>query len=63
MTVISHRLWTRLLSSDPNVLGRTLRIEDVPFTIVGVASSEFGGTGEAAQDLWLPLSALGFLPG
>lgn len=61
VTVISHRLWTRLLSSDPGVLGRTIRIEDVPFTIVGVTSSEFTGSSDAAQDLWLPLSAIHFL--
>jgi predicted permease len=59
VAVISHRLWTRLLNSDPNVLTRTLRIEDIPFTIVGVASPEFMGA-EAARDLWLPLSALRF---
>jgi macrolide transport system ATP-binding/permease protein len=61
VAVISHRLWTRVLSSDPNVLGRTLPIEDVPFTIVGVASPDFTGTTDSAQDLWLPLSALRLL--
>ena len=59
VAVISHRLWTRLLNSDPAVLGRTLRLEDVPFTIVGVAAPEFIGSSQGgAQDLWLPLSAL-----
>ena len=61
VAVISHRLWTRLLNSDPNALGRTLRIEDIPFTIVGVASPEFTGASEGEfKDLWLPLSALRF---
>jgi predicted permease len=59
VAVISHRLWTRLLNSDPAALGRTLRLEDVPFTIVGVAAPEFTGSAQAgAQDLWLPLAAL-----
>jgi macrolide transport system ATP-binding/permease protein len=59
VVVISHRLWTRLMNSDPAVLGRTLRLGDIPLTIVGVAAPEFTGSSQGgAQDLWLPLSAL-----
>lgn len=42
--LISHRLWSRRFGADPNVLGQTLRLNDVPFTIVGVTPSEFTGT-------------------
>jgi predicted permease len=58
VAVISHRLWTRLLNSDPAVVGRTLTLEEVPVTIVGVTAPEFTGSTVDAQDLWLPLSAL-----
>jgi len=34
--LISWKFWKEQLSSDPNVIGRTIRIEDVSSTIVGV---------------------------
>jgi macrolide transport system ATP-binding/permease protein len=59
VAVISHRLWTRVLDSDTTILGRTLRLDDIPFTIVGVAAPDFIGSYQGgAQDLWLPLSSL-----
>lgn len=59
VAVISHRLWTRVLNSDTTILGRTLRLDDIPFTIVGVAAPDFIGSYQGgAQDLWLPLSSL-----
>ena len=35
VAVISYRFWSRQFGGDPNTVGRTLRIERVPFTIVG----------------------------
>jgi predicted permease len=44
VAVISADLWQRLFSRDPGVVGRTLRLDDVPTTIVGVlpAAADFG---------------------
>ena len=41
--VISHEYWERAFGRDPNVLGRTVTIERVPFTIVGVTPRSFFG--------------------
>ena len=56
--VISHGYWQRAFGGDAGVLGRTLRVQRIPFTIVGVAPREFFGArvGQAA-DVWLPLAA------
>ena len=44
------------LPGNPDVLGKTLYVEDVPVTIIGVAPPEFFGSQVgSAQDLWLPL--------
>ena len=43
VAVISHAYWQRAFGSDPNVLGRTVLVERVPFTIVGVAARPFFG--------------------
>ncbi len=54
--VISYSYWTRRFSRDPNVLGKTLYVKGVPFTVVGVTGEGFEGT-EAGQsmDFWIPL--------
>jgi putative ABC transport system permease protein len=36
VAILSHSYWQRHLGSDPNVLGTTLVIDDLPFTVVGV---------------------------
>jgi len=34
--VLTHRFWTSALGSDPNLIGKTIRLGDRPATIVGV---------------------------
>jgi predicted permease len=34
--VLSHRLWSRLFGEDPGALGRDLRLDGEPYTVVGV---------------------------
>ena len=42
--VISYSYWTRRFSRDPDVLGKTLYVKGVPFTVVGVTAEGFEGT-------------------
>ena len=57
--VLSHRWWKNRLGSDPDVVGRTLRINGAAITVVGVGPEEFnGGAGPAVADIWLSISAL-----
>ncbi|MGA3190630.1 MAG: ABC transporter permease [Bryobacteraceae bacterium] len=53
--VISYRLWQQDLGADPNVLGRTLRVDSVPYTIIGVAPDDFRFWWRP-HDLWIPVS-------
>ena len=43
VAVISHGFWQRRFGGAPDAIGRTLMVERVPFTIVGVAPPEFFG--------------------
>ncbi len=43
VAVISYGLWQTRFGSAPDVLGRPLRIDGVPFTIVGVTPAHFTG--------------------
>ena len=57
VTVISYLYWQRRFAGDPGVLGRTVTINRVPFTIVGVAPPGFYGEVVGRMtDLWMPLT-------
>ena len=58
VTVISYGFWQRRYSGAADVVGRSLTIERVPFTIVGVTGPEFFGTEVGRSfDLAIPLGA------
>ena len=50
--LISNALWQRRLHSDPAAVGRTLTVDGIPRTVVGVVPHELGEM--VAADLWLP---------
>lgn len=58
VAVIGYSLWQRAYDRDPSVIGKTIRIEGVPFEIIGVAKKGFTGTGIATEpDVTIPLTA------
>jgi predicted permease len=57
VAVISHEYWQRQFGGDPGIVGREIRFDDVPFTVVGIASSRFAGTLPNRVDVWLPLAS------
>jgi predicted permease len=54
VVVLSHRLWLRLFEGDPSAVGRTLRLNGLPHTVIGVMPPRFGWYGN--DGFWLPLS-------
>ena len=56
--VISHDSWEKRFASDPAVLGRTLKLNQTSFTIVGVLPRGFAGVqpGRPAE-FYVPMSA------
>jgi predicted permease len=60
--VISDAMWRRRFGADRDVIGRVVRVNDVPVEIVGVAPPRFlgtggGGTASGAMTMWVPLAA------
>ncbi|HVS63450.1 MAG TPA: ABC transporter permease [Thermoanaerobaculia bacterium] len=49
--VISHDLWRNRFASDPGVVGRALRIDGAPVTVVGIAPRGFR-LHDVDPDLW-----------
>jgi predicted permease len=58
VAIISHPLWVRL-GADPGVLGRPVRVNGEPCTVIGVAPEGFTGTSIPGSEVWLPLGAHG----
>jgi predicted permease len=61
VTVLSHGTWQDRFGSDPDILGKTIRINDYPFTVIGVAPEDFNGLGSILEPaLWSPLAMAEF---
>ena len=56
VAIISYPLWERR-GADPGILGRPVRVNGEPFTVVGVAPKGFTGTSIPGPEVWLPLGA------
>lgn len=58
VVVISDAAWRARFAADPSIVGRQIRIDDVPFTVVGVAGPGFIGTRTEPRDAWVPMAAM-----
>jgi predicted permease len=52
---LSHRGWLRLFAGDPGVVGRGVRINGLPYDVVGVMPEDFRGLAIGPPDYWAPL--------
>ena len=52
--VISDGCWQRRFAGDPNMIGRTLKLNEMEFTVVGIMPASFEGfSGDA--EVWVPM--------
>jgi predicted permease len=54
-TMLGYRLWRRRYNGDAGIVGRQVRINGVPATVIGVMPERFGFPTSA--ELWLPAAA------
>jgi macrolide transport system ATP-binding/permease protein len=56
VVVIGYGLWERRFGADPNVLGRTVTLNEHDFTVIGVAPKDFASPfAGLALDVWTPV--------
>jgi putative ABC transport system permease protein len=55
VVLLKHSLWQRRFASDPDITGKTIRVDGKPYTVVGVMPQEFDFPVNGGQ-LWTPLS-------
>ena len=65
VVVIGHGLWQRRFGGDPGIVGRSVRLNTRPYTVIGVTPAVFRGAGTGlAFDAWVPLAMqMQFEPG
>jgi putative ABC transport system permease protein len=55
VVILSHGLWERRFGSDPGLLGKSIRIDDAQFDVVGIMSPGFFFPNHKIE-LWEPLA-------
>jgi predicted permease len=54
--VLSNALWRSHFGADPTVAGRTIRLSNLDFTVIGIAPASFTGLGQFVhEEIYLPL--------
>jgi len=55
--VLNYAYWQKAFGESPSVIGRVVKLNGLPFTIVGVAERKFLSLSfDAIYDVWLPMS-------
>src|SRR5262245_13652327 len=58
--VLSDALWRSAFGADPGAVGKTVRLNDRPLTVIGVAPPSFHGTERFSwPDYWMPIVNVG----
>jgi predicted permease len=57
VVVLSDRVWRSQFGGDKGAVGRTIRLNGRPFTVIGITAAEFSGHGIDRDSLWVPLTA------
>lgn len=56
--VISYDFWNTKFTRDPAIVGKSIQLNDISCTIIGVAAEQFRGLSlENTTDVWLPLQS------
>jgi putative ABC transport system permease protein len=59
VAIITHDLWQRRFAGDPDIIGKSVRLDDDPMTIIGVMPKGFrhpGESGASPMELWAPIA-------
>ncbi|HWA94120.1 MAG TPA: ABC transporter permease [Terracidiphilus sp.] len=56
VAIIGHHLWQTRYGADPAILGKTIHLDQKPYTIVGVMPARFRFTWDEEMDVFVPLA-------
>lgn len=53
--MISENYWRRKFGGDPALIGKSIKLNGVAFTVVGITARDFMGTNLSVPNFWVPL--------
>ena len=56
VVVLSEGVWRSRYGGDASIVGRTLLVNDVPFTVAGIAPRTFVGLDSHSTSVWIPIT-------
>jgi putative ABC transport system permease protein len=57
VAIVSHGLWERRFGSDPNFVGKVVKLNNNAYTVVGIMPADFDfPMGAEAVEIWTPLT-------
>jgi len=56
VVVLSDGAWRNIFATDPSIVGKTITLNRVPLTVIGVTPPGFHGAEISAADFWAPLT-------
>ncbi len=57
VAVISYALWSTQFGGDRAILGKTIQLDQMEYSVIGVAPRDFRGVGNlGSPDVWIPVS-------
>jgi putative ABC transport system permease protein len=54
VVLLTHRLWRERFGADPDIIGRDIRMDSVPYTVVGVLAP--GNWDRTPANVWIPIA-------
>ena len=55
VVVLSNRIWQSRFGADPGIIGRTIHLDNKPYTVIGVLPVD-DPHGRGWEDIWMPLA-------
>jgi putative ABC transport system permease protein len=55
VVILSDGLWRRRFAADSGIIGRQVRLDDNPYTVIGILPASFENVLAPAAELWAPL--------
>ncbi len=62
VVILSDRIWRNRYGSDAAIVGKQIRLDDAPYTVIGVMPSDFENVISSTAEVWAPLQYNPALP-
>jgi putative ABC transport system permease protein len=62
VVILSDRIWRNRYGSDSAIVGKQIRLDDAPYTVIGVMPGDFENVVSSTAEVWAPLQYNPALP-